>query len=189
MANFYQTILQHPEEMAAAYKKEFGSPVTLSSGIKNAAEEWMMRFMQNNPAILKSTTKIFKGIADVKQQTPPIGLTTFSKLRSLKKGVYEAAPIYDMDPVFGVAYPTVLVIADRAPHPNSAKLLIRYMVDKGIWPWNVLGDYAARSDIEAKQLKKFNLPPFEKLKMWSVDPKHTFDTKYEYMEFYMSIAK
>ena len=189
MANFYQTVLQHPEEMAAAYQKEFGSSVKLSSGIKNAAEEWMMRFMQNDPVIMKSTTKIFKGIADVKQKSPPIGMTTFSKLRKLKKGVYETAPIYDMDPIFGVAYPTVLLIADRAPHPNAAKLLVRYMVDKGIWPWNVHGDYAARSDIEAEQLKKFNLPPFEKLKMWSVDPKHAFDTKYEYMEFYMSIAK
>jgi iron(III) transport system substrate-binding protein len=189
MANFYQTILEHPKEIAAAYKKEFGVPVKLSSGTKNAAEEWMLRFMQNNPAIMKSTTKIFRGISDVKQENPPLGLTTFSKLRDVKKGVYESAPIYDMDPVFGVAYPTVLLIADQAPHPNAAKLLIRFMMDKGFWPWNVLGDYAARSDVEAEQLKKYNLPPFEKTKMWRIDPKRVFDSKYDYMQFYMSIAK
>ena len=82
MANTFQTILRHPEDMAAAYEKEFGKPVTLSSGMKNAA-----------------------------------------------------------------------------------KLLIRYMIDEGLWPWSVLGDYASRSDMEALQVKKFKVPPYAGLKI------------------------
>jgi len=187
-ANTYQTILGHPEEMAAAYKKEFGKPVQLSSSMKNAAEEWMLRYMKN-AVIVPSTTKIFKGVADVKQDKPPIGLTTFSKLRDLKKGVYEAAALVDMDPIFGVAYPTVLVIADQAPHPNAAKLLVRYMVGDGLWPWNVIGDYAAHEDLEAKQAKEFKIPPYSKAKLWGADPEHIFKTQYDYLQFTMSIAK
>ena len=187
MANTFQTILRHPDEMAAAYQKEFGQPVKLSSGMKNAAEEWVMRFM-NNAVIISSTTKIFKGVADVKQKEAPIGITTFSKLRDVKKGVYEAAPIYEMEPVFGVGYPTVLVICDRAPHPNAAKLLVRYMMDEGLWPWSVLGDYAARSDIEAQQVEKFKVPPYSKSKLWNTDPEHVYKTSYDYMQFAMGLA-
>jgi len=188
MANVFQTILQHPDEMAAAYEKEFGKPVKLSSGMKNAAEEWFMRFMKNDAVVGGGTTKIFKGVASVKQKDPPIGFTTFSKLRDVKKGVYEAAAFYDLKPVFGAAYPTVFVIADQAPHPNAAKLLIQYMVGEGLWAWNVLGDYAARSDVEAQQVKKFKVPPFEKANLWVIDPAYVYDTRVKYAEFYMSIS-
>jgi iron(III) transport system substrate-binding protein len=189
MANAYQTILRYPEKMAAAYQKEFGQPIKLSAGMKNAAEEWMLRFMKNDPVILESTDKIFEGIANVKQQNPPIGATTFSKLRDVKKGVYEASPIYDLEPAFGVAYPTVLVLGDRAPHPNAGKLLIWYMMTDGFWPWNVLGDYATHKEVQAKQVKKFNMPPLSKVKLWRADPKHIYETKFQFMQFYMSLPK
>jgi len=43
--------------------------------------------------------------------------------------VYSSGPAYDLDPAFGVTYPTALMIADIAPHPNAAKLLIRYIME------------------------------------------------------------
>ena len=187
MANTFQTILRHPQEMAAAYEKEFGKPVELSSGMQNAAEEWMLRFMKN-AVVIDSTTKIFKGVADVKQETAPMGITTFSKLRENKKGVYESSPVYGMEPIFGVGYPTVLVICDQAPHPNAAKLLIRYMMDEGLWPWSVLGDYAARSDMEAKQVKEFKVPPYSELKIWNADAEYIYKTSYDYMQFAMGLG-
>jgi len=188
MGAVFQTILQHPDEMAAAYKKEFGKPITLSPGMMDASEEWMMQFLKNEPVTMSSTTQIFKGVSQVKQKNPPIGFTTFSKLRDVKQGANEAAALFDMEPVFGVAYPTVFVIVDKAPHPNAAKLLIRYMMGEGIGPWNVIGDYAARSDIETQQVKEFNVPPFEKVKLWSIDPEYVFKTRVDYVNFYMSIV-
>lgn len=187
MANTFQTILRHPKEMAAAYEKEFGKPVKLSSGMKNAAEEWMHRFMQN-AVVIDSTTKIWKGVADVKQDNAPMGITTFSKLRGNKEGVYESAPAYTMEPIFGVGYATVLTICDQAPHPNAAKLLIKYMMDEGLWPWSVLGDYAGRSDMEMEQVKEFNVPPYSDLKIWNSDPKYIYETSYDYMQFAMSLG-
>jgi iron(III) transport system substrate-binding protein len=148
----------------------------------------MMQFLKNEPVTMSSTSKIFKGVSEVKQKNPPIGFTTFSRLRSVKKGKNEATAFFDLEPVFGVAYPTVFVIADKAPHPNAAKLLVKYMVGEGIGPWNVIGDYAARSDIEARQVKEFNVPPFEKVRLWSIDPEYVFKTRVDYVNFYMSIA-
>ncbi len=198
---FFQTILKHPKEMAAAYKKEFGKPITYSAAVKKAAKrdprigkpnasmEWLHRFLKNKPVFLGSTSKIYKGVAAVKQDKPPIGLTTFSRLRKNKPGVYEANAALNVEPFFGTAYPTVFVIADRAPHPNAAKLLIRYMMEEGHKPWNVLGDYAARSTVEAKQVKKYNIPPFKDVKLSIIDPNYIYESKPSFVALYLALKK
>jgi len=198
-ANVIQTILAHPKEMAAEYKRKFGKPIKFSKKVKkatkknpllgkpDAAKEWLYRMLQNQPTFLRSTTKIFKNVGSTKQKNPPVGITTFSKIRKNKKGKRNAQPAYDVKPVFGVSYPTVLAVADRAPHPNAAKLLIRYMMEDGFKAWNVHGDYAARSDQAAKQVKKFGIPPFEKLNLWPIDPTYVYDNKYTYLSLFLAL--
>jgi iron(III) transport system substrate-binding protein len=200
-SNVIQTILQHHDEMAKAYEKEFGEKLTYSKGVlkaikshplvdePNASIEWLYRFLKNKPVFISSTTQIFKNVGDVKQDNPPLGFTTFSKLRKNKPGEYEAEPAYDVEPAFGVAYPTALVIADGAPHPNAAKLLIRHMMGKGFKPWNVIGDYAARADIAKEQVAKFNIPEFDDLKLWPIDPSEVYDTKYSFLTLYLYLKK
>lgn len=200
-ANFIQTILHNADEMAAAYEREFGEPITYSEDVleavadsavisePDASMEWLYRFLGNDPVFMGSTTKIFNNVGDVKQENPPLGITTFSKMRKNKEGVYAAAPIYDLDPVFGVSYPTALVMADMAPHPNAAKLLIRYMMEEdGFAPWNEPGDFAARSSIEAKQLDKFGLTKFDDLKLWPIDPEEIYYTKYGFLALYLELS-
>jgi iron(III) transport system substrate-binding protein len=200
-SNVIQTILQHADEMEKAYEKEFGEKLTYSKAVVKAVKkhplidapdasiEWLYRFLKNKPAFISSTTQIFKNVGDVKQENPPVGFTTFSKLRSNKPGEYEAEPAYDVEPAFGVAYPTALVIADGAPHPNAAKLLIRHMMGKGFKPWNVMGDYAARTDLAEKQVAEFNIPEFSALKLWKIDPTAVYDTKYSFLTLYLYLKK
>jgi len=200
-ANFIQTILRNPDEMAAAYEREFGEPVTYSDDVlevaeesadidePNASMEWLYRFLNNEPVFQGSTTKIFKNVGDVQQDNPPLGITTFSKMRSNEEGVYAAAPIYDLDPVFGVSYPTALLMADMAPHPNAAKLLIRYMMEEeGFKPWNEPGDFAARASVQAQQIKEFDLPEFDSLKLWPIDPDEIYYTKYGFLALYLELS-
>ena len=199
-ANFMQTILAHSDEMEAAFEREFGQPITYSEDVleavedsavisePNASMEWLYRFLHNEPVFMSSTTKIFKNVGDIKQTNPPLGITTFSKMRKNKKDVYAAAPIYGLDPVFGVSYPTALVMADMAPHPNAAKLLIRYMMEKeGFAPWNEPGDFAARSSIEATQMEKFDLPSFDELNLWPIDPEEIYFSKYGFLALYLGL--
>ena len=198
-ANVLQTILQHPDEMAAAYKAEFGDEITWSEklekavkknpllGKPDAAKEWLARVLANDPVFLGSTTKIFKNVGDVNQDNPPICISTFSKMRSNKKGEINAQPAFNVRPVLGVSYPTVLVMADRAPHPNAAKLLIRYMMEDGFKPWNVPGDYAGRADVAKEQEAEFDLPPFEEVKMWPIDQTYVYDNKYTYLSLYLAL--
>lgn len=200
-ANFMQTILQNSDEMAAAYEREFGEAITYSESVleavadsavlsePNASMEWLYRFLENEPVFLGSTTKIFNNVGDVKQDNPPLGITTFSKMRKNKEGVYAAAPIYDLDPVFGVSYPTALVMADMAPHPNAAKLLIRYMMEEdGFAPWNEPGDFAARSSIEATQMEDFGLPSFDELNLWPIDPEEIYFSKFGFLALYLELS-
>ena len=198
-SNVIQTILQHPAEMAAAYEKEFGKKLEFSKAVvkavkknplidtPNASIEWLYQFLKNKPVFLSSTTQIYKNVADVKQDNPPLGFTTFSKLRKNKPGEFEAEPAYNVVPAFGVSYPTTLSIADNAPHPNAAKLLIRYMMDTGFKPWNVKGDYSARTDLAAKQVEKFKIPEFDYLKLWKIDPTAVYDNKYTFLTLYLRL--
>jgi len=200
-SNVIQTILQHPAEMEKAYEKEFGKKIEYSKAVLKAVKkhplidkpdasiEWLYQLLKNKPLFVSSTTKIYKNIADVKQDNPPIGITTFSKLRKNKPGEFEALPAYDVEPVFGVAYPTALVIADGAPHPNAAKLLIKHMMNEGFKPWNVMGDYAARTDVAKKQVAKFKIPEFDDLKLWKVDPTAVYDNKYSFLTLYLRLKK
>jgi iron(III) transport system substrate-binding protein len=199
-ANFMQTILNNSDAMAAAYEREYGQAITYSEDVieavaesaviaePNASIEWLYRFLANEPVFMSSTTKIFKNVGDIEQDNPPLGITTFSKMRKNKKGVYAAAPIYDLDPVFGVSYPTALVMADMAPHPNAAKLLIKYMMEaEGFSPWNEPGDFAARSSIETVQMDEFNLPSFDALKLWPIDPEQIYFSKYGFLALYLGL--
>lgn len=200
-ANFIQTILHNPDEMAAAYEREFGEAINYSEDVlevveenadisePNASLEWLYRFLDNEPVFQGSTTKIFNNVGDVKQDNPPLGITTFSKMRKNEEGVYAAGPIYDLDPVFGVSYPTALVMADMAPHPNAAKLLIRHMMEEeGFKPWNEPGDYAARASVEAGQLEDFGLPKFDDLKLWAIDPDEIYYTKFRFLSIYLELS-
>ena len=199
-ANFMQTVLNNSDEMAAAYQREFGEEISYSEDVieaveenatidsPNASIEWLYRFLNNEPVFQSSTTKIFKNVGDVTQEKPPIGITTFSKLRKNKEGVYSSGPAYDLDPAFGVTYPTALMIADMAPHPNAAKLLIRYMMEEdGFKPWNEPGDYAARSNLEAQQLANFDLPAFGDLGLWSVDAEEIYYSKFGFLALYLAL--
>ena len=196
----YQTIINHPDEMAAAYEREFGEPIVLSDGIKDAGEEWFYRFVMNEPVTVSSTSSIAKGVGDVEQTgTAPLGFTTFSKLRKYGLGSgnveidyfptgYATVAALDLDPVFGVAYPTILALSSQAPNPNAGKLLIRYLLEEGYWPWNEIGDYASRADFEALQVSFFDLPPFDEVGLWVTDSSFIYQNVFDYVEFYLSIA-
>ena len=191
MGHVYQTIVQHADEMAAAYEREFGEPIVLSPGVADAGHEWFLRYIQNEPVIISSTSSIAKGVTDITQTgVPPLGFTTFSRLRDYGvdpcgESQYAGAAAFDLDPVFGVAYPTILALSSKAPHPNAGKLLIRYLVETGYWPWNEIGDYASREDFEALQVAQFGIPPLDEVGLWKTDANYVYDTLYEFADFYL----
>jgi len=198
------TILQHPEEMAAAYEAEFGEPLTefseivqeiaeeptfemLAGSEPNAAVEWLYRLLQNDPVFVGSTSDIGDNVGKVGQDDPPLGITTLSNLDDLVPGEIEWAPATSVEPFFGVTFPTVLMIADQAPHPNAAKVLIRYMSEDGFEPWNVPGDYSARDDVAARQAEEFGIDAFDDLDLLRMDSEFVYSTKAAFLELYLEL--
>ena len=41
---------------------------------------------------------------------------------------------------------------------------------------------------EAKQLEKFNLPKFDDLKLWPIDPTEIYYTKYGFLALYLELS-
>lgn len=202
-ADTIMTILQHPEDMAAAYQKEFGSPLTeyspavvqAAAGNRsytepNAAIEWLHRMLENEPVFIKSTTDISTQVGNVKDPNPPMGSATYSKIRDTEPGVTEWLPAFDVAPTVGVFYPNVLAIADQAPHVNAAKLVIREMMLKdGFAPWNEPGDYATNKSIQQAQIAEFGkiMPPFADLKKYVVDSAYQQSHRAAFLKLYLSL--
>ena len=140
------TIVQHADDMAAAYEEAFGAPLVLSPGVENASYEWIKRVLQNGAVIVRSTDDVSNAVGAPGQVDPPVGLTAFSRLRDKEKNPQLAFDVaYGVKPVLGVEHQVVVAVVNRAPHPNAAKLLIQWMMgdDYGGWgyaPYHVFGN-------------------------------------------------
>lgn len=154
--NFLQMIVEHSDEMAAAYKEEFGKDLVLSPGIGNAGYEWIKRLLDNGLVLTTSDGSAAKACGAPGQAKPPVTCSVASsKLRyNASKGT-KLAIGWDIKPVVGITKANYLLIANMAPHPNAAKLLIRFMLGDsngagGFTPWNVPGGWSPRTDVTPK---------------------------------------
>mgnify|MGYP006298033251 CR=1 FL=1 len=151
--NFLQAIVQHSDAMAAAYEEEFGEPIELSSGIENAGYELIKTLTENDLVLTTSDGDAAKAVGAPNQSDPPVTLSVASsKLRYNDGKDTKLAVAWDMAPSAGLTKRNFVVMANKAPHPNAAKLLIRWMLGNaeggaGIEPFVVPGGWSSRSDV------------------------------------------
>ncbi len=146
------TIVQHSPEMAREYERVLGKPLQLSPGVPDAGREWIKRLLANRVTVAKSTNDVATAVGRAEPARAPIGLTAMSRLRDKEKDpklAFEVA--YDLQPVAAVTTGVLLAVPSSAPHPYSAKLLIRWLMGdakggEGYKPYSVLGDAPTRSD-------------------------------------------
>jgi iron(III) transport system substrate-binding protein len=183
--------VQHGDEMAKEYQKVFGRPIILNQDSKNAGYEWILQLLKNDAVIAGSTNDVSNAVGQPGQQKPPLGITAFSRLRDKEKNPKLAFDVaYDLRPVMGVATEVVVAVVNRAPHPQAAKLLIRWMMgdDKGgqgYKPYFVLGDIPARTDQPAPKGSKL----LKDMNVWTADPKYVWDHGQEIRDFWLSNLK
>ena len=151
--NFLQTVVQHADQMAAAYEIEFGEPIVLSPGVENAGYEFIKRIVDNGLVLTGSDGDASKAVGVPGQANAPLTLSVASsKFRDNAGKGYVLGIAWDLEPVVGITKQNMLAIANLAPHPNAAKLLIRYMLGDsfgggGFIPFNVPGGWSPRSDV------------------------------------------
>lgn len=122
------TLIQHPDEMAAAYQRYAGKDIELSDGVPDAGHEFWARLLANDVVIFKSGSKLAKASGNKGQKNPLIAFANMTYIaRNDSKG-YVNRILVDLDPVAKLVYPTFTAIARQAPHPNAAKLFTAYLL-------------------------------------------------------------
>lgn len=169
-------IALHPDEMAAAYKAQFGKDIAVDKDLKGAGEQFIRALFKNDLILVANSDLVNKAVGDKISKNPPVGFSTYSDRRDNKKEGWALQVANNVEPANGILFPAVLTIASKAPHPAAARLLIDFMFGDNsptggpaFEPFNVPGDYATRKTIADDP----DSVPLDKLKAWRIDPART----------------
>jgi len=187
-------ITKNSDVMAKAYQDAYGKPIQLDSGVPNAGYQWIKDVLKNEPALTSSSGDVATAIGAKGQKAPPIGFTTYSKIRDVIAGTLAFDVMWNMQPIIGFTEETALAVANQAQHPNAAKLLIRWMEGdekggKGFVPFYVPGDYPTRKDTPPPQGAK----PWTDVQkfVWSgaSDTTYVYNTSVKVRDFWLANLK
>ena len=78
---WFAEIVEAADEMASAYEKCFGEPITLTT--PNAGWEFIKRLASNKPIIFRSDGDVAEAVGARGQTDPPVGLYVLSKHREI----------------------------------------------------------------------------------------------------------
>ncbi len=152
---FLAMLVQHADEMALAYEREFGRPFQPTSELPNAGYAWIKAMVENNLVLTQSDGDATKAVGTATGPNPPFAIScASSKIRDNEKG-QKLAVCWGLFPIAGTTKSNFLAVANLAPHPNAAKLLIRFMLGDanggaGFAPFFVAGQWSPREDVPAK---------------------------------------
>ncbi len=185
--SLFVTVIKHGDEMAAAYQDYFGkewkTDTAYGDDTKNAGWLWVKKFAGSpNLVLMPGGDEITEAMGTLGMTSPAgVANNSYSKLRDTIGGEAASWVCEGMKPVVGTSGMTVLAIAANAPHPNAAKLYIRFtLTAQGNEPWNVLGDWPGRTDLPAPE----GAPPFAEAGLWPDDGKMMFEIGSQVRDFW-----
>jgi iron(III) transport system substrate-binding protein len=186
------TFIKHSKEMAQDYERVFGKPLKLTT--PNAGYEWVKMIFANEPKLIRHA-KEGKFIGKPGQAKPSLGvvwgLSRITDSHNPKYGNIHFSPNLAMTPKMGSLLRIDLNIAYKAPHPNAAKLMVRWLFgdDKGgvgFKPWFTPGNFPTRTDIKAKAPHPFNPKltwHITELDMWDEDAVFIWKERRKFLDF------
>ncbi len=175
------TFVQNGDEMATAYKDLYGKEwntdelaATDAAGmvVENAGYLWLKKLAYNGAVVLDDGDMVdaaFAGLELPAGQEPGFGWTGYSTLEATQAGELNMSPCFNLNPVMGIYKTSFLGIANNAPHPNAAKLFIKFILSPdGFAPWNELGTWPAADGLP---IPEGNISIAElKPQVWEMDP-------------------
>ena len=175
------TFVQNADKMATAYQDLYGKPWTEDelanpdeSGmvVEDAGYLWLKKLAYNGAVAFDDGDMVdaaFAGLDLPAGDEPGFGFTGYSSYKDTLKGELNMAPCFGMEPVMGIFKTSFLGIANNAPHPNAAKLFIKFILsDAGMEPWVKVGTYPAAVGLPVHE---DNMPIDELLsQVWEMDP-------------------
>lgn len=194
------SIVLNADALAKDYERVFGRPIQLTE--PNAGYQLLKGILNNRPRIFSRHSDLADVVGDPNSTNPPLGISIpLSTLRSAgdpARGNLQLRALTDITPAFGIVYPALMNIAYKAPHPNAAKLLIKYLFgdeegNLGMAPFFIVGNWPARTDItrqpEHPFVPELQLPPLTELDYWLLDPVGVWETSAEVADWWMINAQ
>jgi iron(III) transport system substrate-binding protein len=140
--------------------------------VTDAGYLWLKKIAQNGVVVLDDGDMVDEAVFGLNlptDQNPGIGWTGYSTYETTLDGELNMSPCWNLNPVIGVFKTSFLGIANNAPHPNAAKLFIKFILSEaGFAPWNEIGTYPAAVGLTANEN---NLPLAEMMpQVWEMDP-------------------
>ena len=125
-----------------------------------------------------------------KSDKPLIGLASSPKLRDVLKKGLPLAVAWRLQPATGVTSRAYLAMTSKAPHPNAAKLFIRWMMGdtkggQGYAHSSCPGSWSSRSDVPPPP----STPAWNELTIWQEDPAFIWKNGSQVRDFWLTVAK
>jgi iron(III) transport system substrate-binding protein len=171
-------IVEHADQLAAAYKELYGKEWTTDEAAKpdgfgvapeNAGYLFLRKLAQNNPIMEPGGDEVDTAYASLGMDPavePGYGLTGWDSYATTLDGEIAMAPCLTLKPVIGILKSNYLAIANMAPHPNAAKLFIRYLTTQaGFKPWNKIGTFPGNYNLTAWD----GAPAINSIAVWPSD--------------------
>ena len=144
--------------------------------------------VKNDLVLVKSDGDISKAVGTKGQTNPPVGITAMSKLREVETLGYKEAYGKGITPIEGMNSPNYLAIGTLAPHPNAAKLLVRWMMGdekggQGAAPFYQTGCVMSRADVPATPMT----PTLAERNMWNANVPSILKDFQKVTDFWLSL--
>ena len=182
------TIIQHSDEMAAAYEALYGQPLPVPEGSTAGHEFWRM-LLANNVQFTSSSDEALELVGMPGQSDPPLAILVSSKDRKAALG-YAIAPAYHLAPTAGVIVPNSLMLHGGAKNVSAAKLFIRFLLGEtdgtgvGFAPYMHEGNWPVRTDVVSPSEVQLDEVDF-----WLLDKQFMADNLEKITEFWRQLRQ
>jgi len=166
-------IVQYADEFAEAYQTLYGKEWTTDEmygdDTPNAGYLYLKKLAKNQPGIQPGGDEVDAAFATLgmdPSQEPGYGWTGYSSYEDTMDGELAMAPCLGIEPRAGILKTGYLGIANNAPHPNAAKLFIKFALSEdGFDPWSAIGTYPPVVGVPVPE----GMPPLDEIELWPSD--------------------
>ena len=178
------TIAAHPDEVKQAYVDLYGSEPVLDADTPDAGWLWLKRFAQNGPIPQPGGDEVDSAFATPGMTESYMALTSYSNMADVQEGILAFEPCWGIQPKLGVQSQSYVGIINQAPHPNAAKLWIKFVTSPdGRKPWAKFGTYFPDSTYEVPE----GMKPLQEMfdVTWFIAEQYAYDHMLEARDFYL----
>jgi len=178
------TIVHHADDMKAAYVALYGKDPVLDADTPDAGWLWLKRFAQNGPTPEPGGDEVDAAFATPGMTDSYMAITSYSNMPDVLDGNLAFEPCWGLTPTVGIQAQSYVGILNQAPHPNAAKLWIKYITSPdGRKPWAKFGTYFPDSTYVVPEGQKTLDEIFSMT--WFIDEQYAYDNMIQARDFYL----